>query len=324
MSAFLRIQALSETISMARRRKGRPVSGVLLLDKPKGPSSNQALQTAKRLFGAAKAGHTGNLDPMASGVLPICFGEATKLSQYLLDADKQYVTELVLGQSTDTGDAEGSVIREADASRLSRDRLEAILPQFIGPQEQVPPMYSAIKVDGQPLYKRARKGEVVERKSRAISIHSIRCLSFQPGLLPVAELEISCSKGTYIRTLAEDIAASLGCPGHIQALSRTQSGPFDLTACVTIESLNDRCASHGQESLDDYLLEPESCVQHLPRVELSSSAAFYLRQGQPVLVPNAPLSGMVRIAEGGGPMLGLGKVLDDGRIAPKRLFVDSH
>ena len=163
MSAFRRIQALSETISMARRRKGRPVSGVLLLDKPKGPSSNQALQTAKRLFGAAKAGHTGNLDPMASGVLPICFGEATKLSQYLLDADKQYVTELVLGQSTDTGDAEGSVIREADASLVSRDRLEAILPQFIGPQEQVPPMYSAIKVDGQPLYKRARKGEVVER-----------------------------------------------------------------------------------------------------------------------------------------------------------------
>ena len=199
-----------------------------------------------------------------------------------------------------------------------------MLPQFIGPQEQVPPMYSAIKVDGQPLYKRARKGEVVERKSRAISIYSIRCLSFQPGLLPVAELEISCSKGTYVRTLAEDIAASLGCPGHIQALNRTQSGPFDLTACVTIESLNDRCTSHGQESLDDYLLEPESCVQHLPRVELSSSAAFYLRQGQPVLVPNAPLSGMVRIAEGGGPMLGLGKVLDDGRIAPKRLFVDSH
>ncbi len=309
---------------MARHRKGRPVSGVLLLDKPRGPSSNKALQTVKRLFGAAKAGHTGNLDPMASGVLPICFGEATKLSQYLLDADKQYVTELVLGQATDTGDAEGSVVQEADASRVSRGCFEVVLPQFVGPQHQVPPMYSAIKVDGQPLYKLARKGEEVERKPRAISIYSIRCLSFQPGSLPVAELEISCSKGTYIRTLAEDIATSLGCPGHIKALRRTQSGPFDLRACVTIESLNDQSSIEGPESLDDFLLAPESCVQHLPRVELSSSAAFYLRQGQPVLVPNAPLSGMVRVAEGDGPMLGLGKVLDDGRIAPKRLFVDSH
>ena len=309
---------------MASRRKGRPVSGVLLLDKPRGPSSNQALQTVKRLFGAAKAGHTGNLDPMASGVLPICFGEATKLSQYLLDADKQYVTELVLGQATDTGDAEGSVVHEADASRVSRVCFEVVLPQFVGPQHQVPPMYSAIKVDGQPLYKLARKGEEVERKPRAISIYSIRCLSFQPGSLPVAELEISCSKGTYIRTLAEDIATSLGCPGHIKSLRRTQSGPFDLRACVTIESLNDQSSIEGPESLDDFLLAPESCVQHLPRVELSSSAAFYLRQGQPVLVPNAPLSGMVRVAEGDGPMLGLGKVLDDGRIAPKRLFVDSH
>ena len=185
-------------------------------------------------------------------------------------------------------------------------------------------MYSAIKVDGQPLYKRARKGEVIERQARSISVYAIQCLSFREDACPVATLEVSCSKGTYIRTLAEDIAASLGVPGHIRALRRTQSGPFAVSGCATLDCLQDLYNAGGHEDLDQQLLEPESCVQHLPRVELSSSAAFYLRQGQSVLVPNAPLSGMVRIAEGDGPMLGLGKVLDDGRVAPKRLFVDSH
>ena len=309
---------------MGRRRKGRPVTGIIVLDKPVGPSSNQALQRVRHFFGAAKAGHTGNLDPLASGVLPICLGEATKLSQYLLDSDKAYQAQFCFGARTTTGDTEGDVIEESDASKLGENTLCKTLSAFIGDIEQVPPMYSALKVDGQPLYKLAREGKEVERESRSVSIRSIDLLSFQPGVRAVATVDVLCSKGTYIRTLSEDVAVSLDLPGHMSALRRTATGPFSLAQAISLDTLAQLADAEGSAALDQFLLDPELAVDHLPRVEVTNSAAYYLKQGQAVVVRNAPLNGMVRVAEAGGPFLGIGEMLDDGRVAPKRLFVDSH
>ncbi len=306
---------------MARRRKGRAVTGILVLDKPVGPSSNQTLQRVRHLFQAAKAGHTGNLDPLASGVLPICLGEATKLSQFLLDSNKAYEATVSFGIKTTTGDSEGEVLAEKAAGTLMADQVTAALTSFIGEFDQTPPMHSALKVDGQPLYKLARQGKEVERKARRIEIHSLEMTSFLPGSVATSDIRVSCSKGTYIRTLSEDIAESLGLPGHMSALRRTESGPFDLAQAISLETLVDTAEKEGAESLDQFLIDPEIAVGHLERVEVSSSAAFYLKQGQAVLVRNAPLSGMVRIAEATGPFLGIGVILDDGRVAPKRLFV---
>ena len=309
---------------MARRRKGRAVTGILVLDKPVGPSSNGVLQRVRHLFGAAKAGHTGNLDPLASGVLPICLGEATKLSHFLLDADKGYQANISFGVKTSTGDSEGDVISRASAETLDAEKLAAVLTQFLGESQQIPPMYSALKVDGQPLYKLARQGKEVERKSRLVNFSAIDLLRFQSGVVATADVNVVCSKGTYIRTFSEDVAASLGLPGHMSGLRRTRTGPFDLAQSVTLEALIEIAEGEGPESLDQFLLDPEVAIGHLDRVEISSSAAFYLKQGQSVVVRNAPLSGMVRVAEAGGPFLGIGVVLEDGRIAPKRLFVDSR
>ena len=309
---------------MGRRRKGRPVTGIIVLDKPVGPSSNQALQRVRHLFGAAKAGHTGNLDPLASGVLPICLGEATKLSQYLLDSDKAYQAQFCFGASTTTLDSEGEVVAEADASELTEIAVCKALDKFVGDIEQVPPMYSALKVDGQPLYKLAREGKEVERKSRSVSIRSVDLRRFQPGARAEATVDVLCSKGTYIRTLSEDVAASLGFPGHMSALRRTATGPFSLAQAVSLDTLAQLADAEGAEALDHFLLDPELAVGHLPRVEVTNSAAFYLKQGQAVVVRNAPLNGMVRVAEAAGSFLGIGEMLDDGRVAPKRLFVDSH
>lgn len=309
---------------MGRRRKGRPVTGIIVLDKPVGPSSNQALQRVRHLFGAAKAGHTGNLDPLASGVLPICLGEATKLSQYLLDSDKAYQAQFCFGASTTTGDSEGEVVSSSDASALTENAVSSALGEFIGEIEQIPPMYSALKVDGQPLYKLARQGKEVERKARAVSIRSIDLLSFQGGTRAQATIDVLCSKGTYIRTLSEDVAASLGLSGHMSALRRTGTGPFNLAEAVSLDTLSQIAEAEGPEALDKFLLDPELAVDHLPRVEVTNSAAFYLKQGQAVVVRNAPLNGMVRVAEAGGSFLGIGEMLDDGRVAPKRLFVDGH
>lgn len=309
---------------MGRRRKGRPVTGIIVLDKPVGPSSNQALQRVRHLFGAAKAGHTGNLDPLASGVLPICLGEATKLSQYLLDSDKAYQAKFCFGTRTTTGDSEGAVVVESDASELTENALCEALTAFVGDIEQVPPMYSALKVDGQPLYKLAREGKEIERKRRSVSIRSIDLQHFQPGVRAEATVDVLCSKGTYIRTLSEDVAASLGFPGHMSSLRRTATGPFSLAQAISLDALAQVAEAEGTAALDQFLLDPELAVDHLPRVEVTDSAAFYLKQGQAVVVRNAPLNGMVRVVEAGGPFLGIGEMLDDGRVAPKRLFVDSH
>ena len=309
---------------MGRRRKGRSVTGIIVLDKPVGPSSNQALQRVRHLFGAAKAGHTGNLDPLASGVLPICLGEATKLSQYLLDSDKAYQAQLCFGASTTTGDSEGEVVSSSDASELTENVVSSALDEFVGEIQQIPPMYSALKVDGQPLYKLARQGKEVERKARSVSIRSIDLLSFHTGKRAQATVDVLCSKGTYIRTLSEDVAASLGLPGHMSALRRTGTGPFNLAGAVSLDTLSQIAEAEGPAALDKFLLDPELAVDHLPRVEVTNSAAFYLKQGQAVVVRNSPLNGMVRVAEAGGPFLGIGEMLDDGRVAPKRLFVDGH
>ena len=305
---------------MARRKKGRQVDGLLVLDKPTGMSSNAALQQAKRLFGAAKAGHTGSLDPLATGVLPLCFGEATKFSQFLLDADKGYESTFVLGVGTDTADADGAVIAQASAVHLTEDAVTQAMATLTGAIEQVPPMYSALKVDGQPLYKRARAGEQIERAARPVEIYCFELLSFEPGEQVRLGVKVRCSKGTYIRTLAEDLGAALGVPAHVSTLRRCQSGPFALDDCVTPEQLTAVKASGTDIDLDALLQPIESGIQHLPRLSLSEAATFYIRQGQPVLVPNGPQSGMVRIADAGGLFLGVGDMRDDGKLAPKRLL----
>ena len=305
---------------MARRKKGRQVDGLLVLDKPTGMSSNAALQQAKRLFGAAKAGHTGSLDPLATGVLPLCFGEATKFSQFLLDADKGYESTFVLGVGTDTADADGAVIAQASAVHLTEDAVTHAMATLTGAIEQVPPMYSALKVDGQPLYKRARAGEQVERTARPVEIYSFELLTFESGDQVRLGVKVRCSKGTYIRTLAEDLGAALGVPAHVATLRRYQSGPFALDDCVTPEQLTAVKASGTDTDLDALLQPIESGIQHLPRLSLSEAATFYIRQGQPVLVPNGPQSGMVRIADAGGLFLGVGDMRDDGKLAPKRLL----
>ena len=308
---------------MARRRRGRPVNGILVLDKPLGMSSNQALQTAKRLYFAAKAGHTGSLDPLATGVLPLCFGEATKFSQYLLDADKAYTSTFVLGTSTDTGDAEGQVIEQRDAGHLAESDVAAALDGFRGEIEQVPSMYSAIKQDGQPLYKLARQGIEVERKARQVVVKHLELRAFRngEGNAPEVDIYLECSKGTYVRSIAEDLGRALGCGAHVSALRRTKAGPFAIEDSVTMNTLEALKGNDELRQMDDLLLPADAALQGMPLVELSESSGFYMRQGQPVMVPNAPCDGMVRVALETGEFLGVGEILDDGRVAPRRLVV---
>lgn len=302
---------------MARRRnKGRNISGILLLDKPVGITSNLALQKVKRLFDASKAGHTGNLDPMASGLLPICLGEATKISGYLLDSDKTYLGTVRLGERTNTADAEGEVIETRPVENIDETRVREVLAQFVGEQEQVPPMHSAIKQNGQPLYKLAHQGIEVERKARKITIYKIDLLRISENEL---EIEVHCSKGTYIRTLAEDIGEMLGCGAHLSALRRTQSGPFNMEHVVTLPELEE-LAEQGSDALDKLLQPIESALTDWPEVSLSEHTAYYLRQGQAVQVPQAPASGWVKIFADDQQFLGIGQILADGRVAPKRLI----
>ena len=302
---------------MARRRpKGRNISGILLLDKPEGLTSNEALQTVKRLYKARKAGHTGSLDPLASGLLPICFGEATKISGFLLDADKHYRVRCKLGEKTTTADAEGEVIETRPVEGIDAAGLEAALEAFRGSIQQVPPMYSAVKHQGQRLYKLAREGVEVEREPRTVVIHALELLSFEP---PFFDLDVRCSKGTYVRTLAEDIGEALGCGAHVTALRRLGVGPYDDQGMVTLDELKS-LAEEGLEALDAKLLPIESALAQWPEVQLNEDATYYLRQGQAVLVPRAPTSGWVRLYAAGGTFLGMGQILDDGRVAPKRLM----
>ena len=299
-----------------RRQKGRAVDGVLLLDKPIGLTSNQALQKVKRLFDARKAGHTGSLDPLASGLLPICLGQATKVSGFLLDASKRYQVTARLGQRTDTGDADGRVIEEQTVPLLDDDAVKRVLAQFEGTQKQVPPMYSAIKYQGQRLYKLARKGVEVERQARDIEIYGLELLNQEADVL---QLDVACSKGTYVRTLIEDIARALGTVAHVIVLRRLGVGPYAEGRLYRLEEL-EALAGQGMGRLDDILLPVDSALEHWPSVELGADSAYYLMQGQAVMAPGAPSSGKVRLYDEGHGFLGIGEVKLDGRVAPTRLF----
>lgn len=300
----------------APRSKRRDIDGVLIFDKPLGMSSNNALQKVRWLFNAAKGGHTGSLDPLASGVLPLCLGEATKFSQYLLDADKAYVTEARLGMTTTTGDAEGDVL-ESKPVNVTLEQVESFLPQFTGDILQIPPMYSALKHEGQPLYKLARAGETVERKPRSVTINQLKLLGLEGDRL---RLEVHCTKGTYIRTLVEDLGNALGCGAHVSELRRIQAGPFDLSKAVTLEELEALHAEGGHLALD-HLLMPSDCgLQDWPEVELTEQTAYYLNHGQAVRIPGSPAFGMVRLRDQNGQFIGIGEMTDDARVAPKRLM----
>jgi len=303
---------------MGRRRppRGRNVNGILLLDKPLGITSNDALQRVKRIYNAQKAGHTGSLDPLAGGLLPLCFGGATKLSTYLLDADKRYLVRALLGVTTTTGDAEGEIREHRATDHLTEAAVLVVLPQFTGRIQQLPPMYSALKHQGKRLYELARQGIEVEREPREITIHKLELVDCA---LPEIELDVACSKGTYVRTLAEDIGAALGCGAHVIALRRTGVGPYGETEMVDMQRL-ESAAEQGYAALDALLLPLDTALEHWPAVRLSADAAFYLKKGQPVLVPKAPTQGWVRLYESEHKFIGVGEVEDDGRIAPRRLL----
>ncbi len=302
---------------MGRRRKsGRNVRGILLLDKPLGITSNSALQDVKRLFKAQKAGHTGSLDPLADGLLPICFGAATKVSAFLLDADKYYLVRVKLGVTTTTADAEGEVVETKPVEGITESDIQRVISEFEGEIDQIPPMYSALKHKGERLYKLARDGIEVEREPRRVTIHEI---SMQGYTAPEFELKVHCSKGTYIRTLAEDIGNKLGCGAHVAALRRTGVGPYGADAMVSMEQVK-QLAEEGFSALDELLLPIDSALGSWPEVKLSPDGTFYLRQGQPVLVPNAPTEGMVRLYDADGGFMGAGEILDDGKVAPRRMM----
>ncbi|MFN3882891.1 MAG: tRNA pseudouridine(55) synthase TruB [Nitrincola lacisaponensis] len=311
---------------MARKPKGRAIDGIFLLDKPAGMSSNKALQQIKHLYGAAKAGHTGALDPLATGLLPICLGEATKFSQYLLDADKGYLTTAKLGQKTDTADADGEVIetRELPAD-LSVAQVEALLQQhFSGEIEQVPPIYSALKLNGQPLYKLARKGIEVEVRPRRVTIHSIRLLALREDEL---DLEVHCSKGTYIRSIVQDLGELLGCGAHVSQLRRIRAGAFDASQMQGFDSLNSGLQALQtdapeciQKHLDALLLPPWSAIDSLPACELSHEQAVALRQGRQVTDLALPAATQWRVfAQPDGQFIGLAESDALGHLKGKRL-----
>ncbi|MHB8403931.1 MAG: tRNA pseudouridine(55) synthase TruB [Gammaproteobacteria bacterium] len=303
----------STRLSAGIKTPRRAVHGVLLLDKPVGMTSNQALQVVRRLFNARKAGHTGSLDPLASGLLPLCFGEATKVSAFLLDADKQYTVACKLGVRTTTADAEGEALEICQVPALTRARIEQVFEQFHGRITQIPPMYSALKHQGQRLYDLAREGIEVPREPRPITIHSLELIAYSQDTL---EFRVRCSKGTYIRTLVEDLAHALGSCGHVSVLRRLTVGSYD--SMHRLEELQQR-AETGYLALDSLLLPVDSAVAHWPQVNLGMDAVWYFLRGQAVMAPGAPTTGWLR-TYGDGRFLGLAEVLPDGRVTPRRLM----
>lgn len=295
------------------------------MDKPAGASSNAVLQRAKRLFFANKAGHSGSLDPIATGVLPLCFGEATKFAQFLLDADKEYLATFRLGVSTDTADCEGQIIAEVDASQLREKEVAKAVAGFRGDILQVPPMYSALKLNGKPLYELARKGLEVERAARPVSIYEYEILAFRAGVIAEMDCRIHCSKGTYIRSLAEALGEQLGVGGHVSALRRSMAGPFRLEQACDLDLLEQERGEQRAEILDKYLLPVDAPVVSLNEIILPTSSAWYFSQGQAVMDTQVSLLGdegeMLRVFEEGGDFLGIGEITDEGSVAPKRLVV---
>ncbi|UTV85437.1 tRNA pseudouridine(55) synthase TruB [Cobetia amphilecti] len=300
---------------MARRRRGLPIDGVLLLDKPKGMSSNYALQKARRLYQAQKAGHTGTLDPMATGLLPVCFGEATKFSSHLLEADKVYRARIKFGQVTDTGDAEGTVIREREIPEIAQAELDAVLDRFRGEIDQVPPMYSALKHQGRPLYELARQGIEIERAVRRVTIYNMALLARHSDGI---EIEVAVSKGTYIRSLAEDIGEALGCGAHLTALRRLKTGPFTGDAMLDFERLE---ALADQQAREGVLLPVDILLDHLPRLDITAEMARMILRGQQAETTTGPLEvdSLARVYQD-QQLLGLVRIAAEGVIAPRRLL----
>tara|TARA_B110001454_G_scaffold194963_1_gene196894 strand:- start:263 stop:1105 length:843 start_codon:yes stop_codon:yes gene_type:complete len=278
-----------------------------------------ALQEVKWLFEANKAGHTGSLDPLATGVLPLCLGEATKVSQFLLNSDKRYRARIKLGIRTDSADSEGQVIAECDEVNVSREQVEQALQSFKGETQQIPPMHSALKVDGVPLYKLAREGKTISREARNICVYELELTDFQGDEI---ELEITCSKGTYIRTIADDLGQDLGCGAHIIALRRLQAGAFTEADCVSTDALREVKEKHGMDRLDQNLIPMDRAIEDLPEVNLPSIAASQFKNGQSVLVRHLPEEGLVRLYEE-EQFIGIGCIDDDGKVAPKRLILTS-
>lgn len=300
---------------MARRRmKGRPLDGIFLLDKPSGQSSNKALQQVKSLFYAQKAGHTGSLDPLASGMLPICFGEATKFSHFLLNADKHYTVIGKLGQKTETADSEGEVIEER-AVDVTPQQLAAALEKFRGETQQVPSMYSALKHNGTPLYKLARQGITVEREPRTIQVYDLTLRRFEGDQV---ELDVHCSKGTYIRNIIEDLGDELGCGAHVIYLRRNFVGDFKEQPMIALEQLEQEWQL-DKMSINQYLLPLDLAVEHLQKIELDPQMSHFFLQGQSLFIPQCN-DEEYRVYCEDGRFLGVGTINDEGQLAPKRLI----
>lgn len=309
---------------MARKRRGRPIDGVLLLDKPTSISSNDALQKVKRIYFAEKAGHTGALDPLATGMLPICLGEATKFSQFLLDSDKRYRVIAKLGERTDTSDSDGEVVQTREV-KIDRGLLERCIAKFRGTTDQIPSMFSALKYQGKPLYEYARQGIEVPRESRKITVFEITLIRFEGHEV---EMEVHCSKGTYIRTIVDDLGEMLGCGAHVTYLRRIGVARYPYEKMVTLEQLEallDQAREQEiepRELLDPLLLPMDTAVEDLPEVNMLPSVADFVQHGQPVQISGAPTEGVVRMTMGEErTFIGVAHIDDDGRVAPKRLVV---
>lgn len=300
---------------MARRKKGDVVDGVLVLDKPTGLTSNAALQRVRKMLNAQKAGHTGSLDPLATGVLPLCFGEATKYSKYLLDADKAYETTAVFGVITDSGDSDGNVVETREVPDISGDLLEMSLEKFRGPIEQVPSMFSALKFQGRPLYELARQGIEVERPSRPVTIYALELKGFDTQ---TAELSVSCSKGTYVRSLVEDVGLDLGCGAHLNRLRRTRAGHYSLSDAVSLEELTQAFEEGGTEAVKRYVLPVDTLLPDLPKICINSDLSQSIFNGQTVRIADCAVRGLARLYID-DRFIGVGEATDDGSVVPKRL-----
>ena len=306
---------------MARQRgNGRNINGIIFLDKTAGQSSNYALQRVKRLLNAKKAGHTGSLDPLATGVLPLCFGEATKISQFLLEADKRYLVKVVLGKRTDSGDSDGATLKIKRQINIESETLVAALNKFEGEIQQLPPMYSALKYKGVPLYKFARKGVNIERKLRSVTVRKIVLLNFENNIV---DIDVTCSKGTYIRTLADDLGEELGCGAHVGQLRRIQAGRFTIDSCRKLDDLEAIKESGGLGALDELLIPMDQAITEMPQVLLESKTAKQVKSGQAVLLDEVPENGLVRLYEEKS-FIGIGVINIEGKVAPRRLVATEN
>lgn len=301
------------------KQNKRNVQGILLLDKPVNMTSNAALQKIKYLLSANKAGHTGSLDPLADGMLPICLGYATKFSEFLLEEDKWYRVTAHLGITTTTGDAEGDIVKRCELKEMSSEHFAKVFNLFRGAISQIPPMYSALKHQGKPLYILARQGIIVERQPRSVMIYDLELLDKQ---MDSFSFNVHCSKGTYIRTLVEDMGEALGCGAYVKSLRRTGVGIYNETQMITLTEVINRVEANGCAAIDSELLSVASMMHKWPELTLPDASAFYMRRGQAIMAASAPAKGWVRLYMKNGDFLGMGEVLSDGKVAPRKLVLN--